>query len=101
MNNLFNVNLNECTELQVTIENNKLEIKSDNYFDIQEALDAVETQLTNVLVESFPKDYEFIMKEEDYGKFLTLGSPQIMECGWKITHHIESDTTSLTISNIQ
>jgi hypothetical protein len=90
----------EFAVLEVAFSKHAIDIKSDHAFDISTALKAVDTELANELREQFPKDYAFIVDDEDYGSFLTLGSPQIEECGWHVDYHTESGFTSLSVTGI-
>ncbi len=96
----FTVKLSRYTEVEVTMNKHTIDIRSQDAYDLSEALDAVDDQLQAELREHYPIDYALILAE-DYGSFLALGSPQFMECGWKLDYHTEAYLTSITISNMK
>jgi len=51
--------------------------------------------------EVMPKDYHTIMIDEDYGVLFSDGSPQMYECGWRMTYTITYAGTTLTICNLK
>lgn len=88
-------------ELHVSFHPRTLLVTSDEPFEMEEALKHIESTMSDVLQKQFPTDWDYIMVHENYGEFLTPGSPQIMECGWKFNYEMSGGQTSLTLSGVR
>ena len=48
--------------------------------------------------ELWPESYDFIINGEKYGCFFTMGSPQMLEDGWKVHVEYSGSTCNLKLT---
>lgn len=88
-------------ELSIEFKPDTLSISSKDFFDMHDALKHVEKSMADVLEASYPEDWKLIMLDEKYGQFLTIGSPQMMECGWNFNYEVTDTQTSVTVTGLR
>lgn len=88
-------------ELHVSFHPGTLLVTSDEPFEMRDALKHIELTMSDVLKKQYPEHWDYIMVHENYGEFLTAGSPQMMECGWRFSFDMVGRQTSLTLSGVR
>jgi hypothetical protein len=82
---------------KVTITKSAITITSDEVLEPHRLLGLLNDYPEAMKV--MPEDYDFIINEEGYPKLFAFGSPQMMECGWKIKVEYSEWCATLTLTN--
>lgn len=72
--------------MKATVSTDSIIVESDMGLGFDEVLDYLnraEGKLAYSILEVMPEDYDYIMNQCDYGILFSMGSPHMMDCGWK------------------